>query len=197
MKKIPYIVFLLLALVFPAHISAQVGVHTETVHSSAVLEVSAPSDNQGMRMPSMTTAQKTAILNPASGLLVYDVNQKCLSQNIGTESSPLWICLGEVETNFFCMPSINVLTPNVGAVINVDLYEIYRNQFGTPMASNVSIVPGKSIPVFDSNDLYYYVTYYDKDVITINNISASGVMNYTVKRRANFDTYMNIVFVRR
>jgi hypothetical protein len=54
-------------------LSAQnVGIGTTTPNSSAQLDVS--SSTKGMLVPRMTTAQRTAIALPASGLLVFDNN---------------------------------------------------------------------------------------------------------------------------
>jgi hypothetical protein len=51
---------------------AQVAINTtgDAAHASAMLEVS--SNNKGILIPRMTTAERTAIVNPASGLLVFD-----------------------------------------------------------------------------------------------------------------------------
>src|SRR5690606_15936975 len=49
-----------------------VGVGTNTPDPSAAFEVS--STSRGMLIPRMSTAQRTAITNPATGLLVFDTN---------------------------------------------------------------------------------------------------------------------------
>ena len=64
---------LLIGLVFLVTIArAQVAINTfgDEAHASAMLEVS--STDKGMLVPRMTTAQRTAILTPATGLLVFD-----------------------------------------------------------------------------------------------------------------------------
>ena len=53
-------------------ISAQVGIGTTDPDASAVLELE--SESQGMLTPRMETAQRTAIVSPAQGLLVYDTD---------------------------------------------------------------------------------------------------------------------------
>lgn len=174
-------------------IYSQIGIYTETPHSSAVLEVG-NSNNKGVLMPRMTTTQKKAIANPASGLLVYDIDQNCLSQNMGTEIAPVWLCLAQNETRFFYMPSINIATPNIGAAPDIDLYEEYKKQFLNPLGKN-GAAP-QSIPYYrKATDLYYYVTYYDKEVMNITNITDDGKMSYTILRKADYDSYMNVVFV--
>ncbi len=53
---------------------AQVGIGTTTPEASSALDVSAT--DKGFLMPRMTTAQRTAIASPATGLQVYDTDTK-------------------------------------------------------------------------------------------------------------------------
>ena len=52
-------------------VSQSIGVGTNSPNSSAALDVT--SVTQGMLVPRMTSAQRTAISSPATGLLVFDV----------------------------------------------------------------------------------------------------------------------------
>ena len=65
---------LLLAVLTVCYISfsQSVGLGTTTPHASAALDIS--SNNKGLLMPRMTTAERTAIVSPAKALLVYDTN---------------------------------------------------------------------------------------------------------------------------
>jgi uncharacterized protein (TIGR02145 family) len=65
---------LLVAVVFT---QAQVGVGTSSPHASAKLEVS--STNQGFLPPRMTTVQRNAISNPASGLVIFNTTSNALN----------------------------------------------------------------------------------------------------------------------
>ena len=65
---------LLFLITMTTNMSAQVGIGTITPHASSVLDVS--STNQGMLTPRMTTSQRTAIVTPADGLIVYDTDLK-------------------------------------------------------------------------------------------------------------------------
>lgn len=56
----------------PFVMSQSVGIGTNAPNASAQLDV--VSTNKGMLVPRMTTAQRTAIAAPASGLLVYDTD---------------------------------------------------------------------------------------------------------------------------
>ncbi|MEX2564310.1 MAG: hypothetical protein WD431_00025, partial [Cyclobacteriaceae bacterium] len=64
---------LLLALLFltPFFIQAQVGIGTESPHASAALEIE--SNDKGLLISRLTFDQKNAIPNPATGLLVYQI----------------------------------------------------------------------------------------------------------------------------
>ena len=74
--------------------TAQVGVGTTTPDASAVLDVS--STTQGMLVPRMTEAQRLAIVNPASGLMVYQTdNTEGFYYNEGTVSTPVWKRVGD------------------------------------------------------------------------------------------------------
>lgn len=80
-------VFLLIfMMLITATLTAQVGIGTVTPDASSILDVS--STTQGMLAPRMTTAQKTAIVSPADGLMVYDTSLKSLCYY--NSSSAVW-----------------------------------------------------------------------------------------------------------
>ena len=62
----------IICLVFTVNIQAQVGINSDNSNPdpSAMLDVK--SSEKGMLIPRMTTSQRTSILNPATGLLVFD-----------------------------------------------------------------------------------------------------------------------------
>lgn len=193
-KRSFYIIVLMLLFVSPLY--SQVGINTITPHASSALDVQSPGNNQGVLLPRMTTIQKNAIANPAVGLLVYDTDRKCISQNAGTPASPLWVCLMALETHTktFYMPSVAVDASTVVSNQTLDLYDEYKKQFGNPSA--VSTGAPASLPYFPSaTDLYYYVIQYDTAVLNITNISVSGVMTYDVIQAAGYNSFMNVVFV--
>jgi hypothetical protein len=66
--------FIILLLACAVARSQSVGINTSTPNASAALDVSAT--NKGLLLPRMTTAQRTAIVNPATGLMVYDTDTK-------------------------------------------------------------------------------------------------------------------------
>ena len=176
-------------------IYAQVGINTRTPHVSAALDVVSSNNNKGVLLPRMTTSQKEAIAGPAAGLLVYDTSKQCLSQNVGTEGAPIWICLAQNQTRFFYMPSIAISAKVAGVVaVPLDLYGEYKKQFGTPAAKSLS-APAAIAYFPDAADLHYYITYYDKDVIKINNVANDGKVTYEILKVADYDSFMNVVFV--
>lgn len=192
MKKIKCTILLLLVSV--TVIQAQIGINTDSPDPSTVLDiVSLNIDSKGLLLPRITTVQKTAITSPAHSLLVYDTDKKCISQNLGTPTVPKWTCLTLFNRKFFYMPSINITTTTLGSATK-DLYAQYKREYGLPMYKSTGAPT--SIPYFPSaSDLYYYITYHDPSRITINSIDAVGVMNYTTIKKANYDDYINIVFV--
>lgn len=173
---------------------SQVGINTTNPHASAALDVE--STNKGVLLPRMTTIQKNGIANPASGLLVYDINLKCISQNVGTMLIPQWVCLSQKDnqSGFFYMPSIAIDASAAITSKSLDLYGEYKKQFATPTITSTG-APA-SIPYFPiAADLYYYITYYDNTVLKINSLSTSGVLNYDILKEADYATFMNVVFV--
>ncbi|MEI6853230.1 MAG: hypothetical protein WCL06_10320, partial [Bacteroidota bacterium] len=81
MRKIfTCIVFSVITLTFISKAWAQnnVGINSTGAnpHPSAALDVDAI--DKGMLIPRLTTAQRLGIVNPANGLLVYDVDQRCI-----------------------------------------------------------------------------------------------------------------------
>lgn len=190
MKKLIYI----FALLFSLQLSAQIGINTDTPQSTSVVDINSPSNaDKGLLIPRMTTVQKTAILNPAHSLLVYDTDKKCISQNLGTEAVPQWTCLALFNRKFFYMPSINIETATLGSG-SKNLYAQYKEEYGTPKYKSTG-APA-AIPYFPAaTDLYYYVTYHNPSRITINSIDGNGIMSYVTTTKANYDDYINIVFV--
>lgn len=72
---------------------SQVGINTSAPDQSANLHVAnKPSSVKGTLLNPMTTLQRNSIISPATGLIVYDTDQKCLMTNNGTPASPNWQC---------------------------------------------------------------------------------------------------------
>ena len=65
---------LLIFMTITTNVFAQVGIGTTTPNASSVLDVS--STTKGLLTPRMTTGERTAIVTPADGLIVYDTDLK-------------------------------------------------------------------------------------------------------------------------
>ena len=66
-----------------------VGIGTNTPNASAVLDLT--STTKGLLIPRMTSAQRAAIVTPATGLLVYQTDgTPGLYYNTGTPALPVW-----------------------------------------------------------------------------------------------------------
>lgn len=84
-----FFLLLMLSSVLPFFVDAQVGIGTNTPVPSAALEVR--STDKGVVFPRMTTAQRKAISNPATGLMVFDLDKNALYIFNGSEWQPLGV----------------------------------------------------------------------------------------------------------
>jgi hypothetical protein len=98
---------------------------------------------------------------------------------------------------FFYMPSIALDLTQTSGVVN--LYARYTAQFGLADTTTSAKNPAApaSIPVLASNQLNYYITYYDKTVLSNVQVSDTGQLTYDVIGSATDATYVNIVFVQK
>lgn len=85
---------------------SQVGIGTETPHSSSLLELS--STSKGLLVPRMTETQKNQISSPAQGLLIY-------SQGFQYKDNWWWKILATNDEKSFYIGNIRVGTPSFGS----------------------------------------------------------------------------------
>ncbi|MEP6676394.1 MAG: hypothetical protein ABJA78_14620 [Ferruginibacter sp.] len=95
MKKL-YILFLSFQILLIT-VSAQVGINTTNTpaHPSAMLDIS--SSDKGLLIPRTSAASRTAIANPAKGLMIYDTNSNSLWIHNGAAwaaINPVWVVSG-------------------------------------------------------------------------------------------------------
>ena len=102
MKKIKIIfklallaITLTLSQVSMAQNRVKVGDSIINIHASAQLEVE--SKTRGFLPPRMTTAQRNAIANPATGLVLFNITPNCLQVNTGTPAAPQWQCTSGIN----------------------------------------------------------------------------------------------------
>ncbi|WP_034259219.1 hypothetical protein [Altibacter lentus] len=75
---------------------SQIGIGTETVDPSAILQVESVSE--GMLLPSLTTTNRNQILLPAKGLIIYNSNTNTFEYNAGTTVGPQWVSIHDRGT---------------------------------------------------------------------------------------------------
>lgn len=187
-----YKIITLILVMLSYGITAQVGINTSSPDPSSSLDIS--SNSKGLLLPRISNL--SLVTNPATGLVIFDTNKKCISQNVGTPASPDWVCLSPYSARFFYMPSVVFDTATIAAGQTKDLYTLYKNQFSNIPSNARSTSAPATIPFFpNATDLYYYVTGYDSTVFRINSISSTGVLNYDVLANATPASFINIVFV--
>ena len=81
---------------FQSGLYAQMVIGGSTPNPSALLDLQ--STSKGLLLPRMSTAQRDAIVLPATGLIVYNTDLGDLQVNLGTPSAPSWRGLTASET---------------------------------------------------------------------------------------------------
>lgn len=129
---------------------AQVGIGTITPDASSMLDVTSPLNNKGMLAPRMTTAQKTAIATPASGLLVYDTDLGKFCYYNGTA----WIAL-EANTgrdNYVLVKTLADFPAPVSGVITLNPLVLYEINGVIALGANSININGATITGQDLNN---------------------------------------------
>ena len=148
---------------------SQVGINTETPDPSSALDI--VSTDKGILIPRMTTAQRTAIASPATGLMVYDTTLRGFygfdgtTWNQGVFSSGAWSLIGNAGTD----PNVNFLgttdnhpivfkTNNAEAMVitNTGAVSIQGRDVGAPRLAVTRPIAGRSFPaiaaIVENND---------------------------------------------
>ncbi len=207
----------LLLILFTGHcIYAQVGIGTDTPHSSSQLDIY--SSNKGLLIPQVALTSLTDAATITSGnvnsLLVYNTSTEAtLTPGYYYWSVDTWNRLITQSSminqitmpKFFYMPSFAIPTSTAhfvngdgftesGGVFRISLYNRYAAQFTTPIVSNPDRTT--TLPVLPANKLDYYITSFDDAVFREVYISNSGVLTYQIISGAQVTaaTFMNIVF---
>ena len=153
--KLIAIIFLLVMLlpVFAIQLSAQsvsVNNNGSAPHASAMLDVS--STTKGMLIPRMTTAQRTAIINPAAGLQVFDTNNNSFWFYSGTAWSQMSV--GSSGWNLTGNAATNPATNFIGTTDNQPLRLRVNNKWaGELNESTKNYFIGDSAGVFTTSGL--------------------------------------------
>jgi hypothetical protein len=96
MRNSILLLLLFTGLVHSSFAQVKIGDNVDDIESSSILELE--SDDKGLLITRLTTAQIKNINNPAKGLLVYNTDLNLLQINIGTKETPQWYNLA-VTTN--------------------------------------------------------------------------------------------------
>ncbi len=160
-KQIQAILLLSLFGILPAlHLSAQTVIGAPAPDPSAMLDVQ--STSKGFLPPRMTTAERNAIENPATGLLVFNTTLNCIEMNVGGSSQPAWACL-----RVACAASVASATPTLD--VNTTLTPITHTTAGATGIGAPTGLPAGVTANWASN------------TITISGTpTASGTFNYSI-----------------
>lgn len=112
--KRPVLVLICAALGLTGMFAQGIAINTTgtSADTSAMLDVS--SIHKGMLVPRMTALQRAAIVLPATGLLVYQVDAPTgFYYNTGTPSTPAWLTL-----NSYVLAGVPVGTTDTQTVVN-------------------------------------------------------------------------------
>ncbi len=98
------------------------------------------------------------------------------------------------NTRWFYAPAVTIDASSEVTDETLDLYQQYRDQFTLPSISSTG-APAE-LPYYESDELHYYITYFDDTVLDGLSIDADGVLTYDIID-VPFDNYtiMNVIFV--
>ncbi|MGB3592270.1 MAG: hypothetical protein WBA16_11350 [Nonlabens sp.] len=83
----------LLIILFIAPGYSQVGINIENPDQSSTLDVY--SKSAGVIFPRMTQAERDNIQNPATALIIFNMDEECYQYNSGTPTAPDWLCFSQ------------------------------------------------------------------------------------------------------
>ncbi len=141
-------------------LAAQTVIGADAPDPSAMLDIQ--STNKGFLPPRMTTAERNAISNPATGLLVFNTTLNCIEMNVGAPAQPAWACL-----RVACTVSAASATPTLDA--NTALAPITHTTTGATGIGTPTGLPAGVTAAWASN------------TITISGTpTAAGTFNYSI-----------------
>ena len=99
-------------------------------------------------------------------------------------------------SRIFYPPSIVIdASGGMGTSGSYDLYTLYKDEFTNAMVSS-DPTNAPSIPTYNADELYYYITKYDTSIFSNVQITSTGVLTYDViGTPADDNTIFNVVFV--
>ena len=150
----------------------QIGIGTTAPNPSAALDVT--STNKGMLVPRLTTAQRTIIASPATGLLVFDAT----TESFWFKSATNWVELIDTSNNVFKKSGNNIYTTgntHVGIGTSSPLYDLHISQTN----ANIGLTDEST------NKVSATITADDADVV-MNAYRSTGVGGNIIFQRSSF-----------
>jgi Fibrobacter succinogenes major domain (Fib_succ_major) len=147
-------ILLSVVLLAVGELQAQTVIGGTNGNASAVLELR--SNDRGLLLPRLTSAERSAIVSPAEGLVIYNTTEGCIEINLGSSASPDWNCLLAIT----------------GRVGSVDIEA--ATQTGALTAGAVASGVSFSIPYIGGNGSFY----------NAQTVSSTGVTGLTATRAA-------------
>ncbi|MBB4036843.1 hypothetical protein GGR21_002756 [Dysgonomonas hofstadii] len=184
----------------------------ESPHNDALLDLKENNtgiSTKGLLLPRVSL-EATTSFSPLSahiaGMAVYNIaTAGDVTPGYYFNDGTRWIRSG--DKNQFYMPSIILPTdpstlPNSnytysGTTFSVNLYNLYKEQYELSSSATSQKSSGApALKVFDANQLYYYITYFDNAVFSNVQISIAGVLTYQLASGYTISekTFMNILF---
>ncbi|MCF7561096.1 hypothetical protein L3X39_10655 [Sabulilitoribacter multivorans] len=77
---------------------AQVGIGTTSPDQSSMLDIQAT--NKGILIPRLTTVQRNTIIDPATGLLIFNTTSNAFEYNSGIPASPIWSQINTASSTY-------------------------------------------------------------------------------------------------
>lgn len=133
--KILKVMFGLIMAFCSFHGIAQIGIGTTNPDPSAILEMNSAS--QGLLTPRLTTAQRLAIVSPATGLFVFDTDQSAFYYYTGIAWSKLEGA--QSRDNFVLVKSQADLPAASGGVITLDENTYYEINGAISLSASINL----------------------------------------------------------
>lgn len=184
MKKFIIIIFLQLFII--QCFAQSIGIGTTTPAASAALEIKAT--DKGVLFPSLTTAQRDAIQSPASGLHIYNTDERCLNEYDGLFQ--IW--------DSYCNQKIVTILINQDVTGGIDFYNTYAKNYPGITRFAIIVQPGINVisggyfsgnfPIPALNFMYMPNTsFFEIRVVNYGNILGGGGPGGAGARGANGD----------
>ena len=185
---------------------------------------------EGILIPRVDRERAQSMRNIEKSTMIFVNNistgkQENTAKNINAEGfyyfdGTVWVKLssGNANPGFFYMPSVllptltsdeRLNTPNSGYIFNdtdkvyeVDLYKLFKDQFGTPISVSNSLSNLNGF-ILEANQYDYFITFADKTVFNLGDgtnpstveISPEGILKYKILPEAIIrnGSFMNVV----